>query len=40
LRIREAIDRGGSMATSAARVIDNPVMGFMQQRQPPLLEED
>jgi hypothetical protein len=38
--IREAIDRGGYMATSAAKVIDNAIMGFMQQRQPAILDED
>ncbi len=38
--IREAIDRGGYMATSAAKVIDNAIMGFMQQRQPAILDEE
>jgi hypothetical protein len=38
--IREAIDRGGYMATSAAKVIDNAIMGFMQQRQPGILDDD
>jgi hypothetical protein len=31
--IREAITRGGFMATGEAKVIDNAIMGFMQQRQ-------
>jgi hypothetical protein len=30
--IREAIARGGFMATGEAKVIDNAIMGFMQQR--------
>lgn len=38
--IIEAIDRGGFMATSEAKVVDNAIMGFMQQRQPALLDED
>jgi hypothetical protein len=32
--IQDAIARGGFMATGEAKVIDNAVMGFMQQRQP------
>jgi hypothetical protein len=38
--IMEAIDRGGYMATSATKVIDNAIMGFMLQRQPAILDED
>ena len=38
--IREAIDRGCYMATGEAKVIDNAVMDFMQQRQPAILGED
>ncbi len=30
--IRDAIKRGGFMATGEAKVIDNAIMGFMQQR--------
>jgi len=32
--IRDAIVRGGFMATGEAKVIDNAIMGFMQQPQP------
>jgi len=32
--IRDAIARGGFMATGEAKVIDNAIMGFMQQPQP------
>jgi hypothetical protein len=32
--IREAMARGGFMATGEAKVIDNAIMGFMQQRRP------
>jgi hypothetical protein len=32
--IHKAIERGGFMATGEAKVIDNAIMGYMQQRQP------
>lgn len=32
--IRDAIARGGFMATGEAKVIDNAIMGFMQRHQP------
>jgi hypothetical protein len=32
--IHDAIRRGGFMATEEAKVIDNAIMGFIQQRQP------
>lgn len=35
--IRDAIARGGFMATGEAKVIDNAIMGFMQQPQPGLI---
>jgi hypothetical protein len=33
--IRDAIRRGGFMATGEAKVIDNAIMGFIQQRRLP-----
>jgi hypothetical protein len=33
--IRDAIGRGGLMATGEAKVIDNAIMGFMQQLRLP-----
>lgn len=33
--IRDTISRGGFMATGEAKVIDNAIMGFMQQQRPP-----
>lgn len=35
--IRDAIARRGFMATGEAKVIDNAIMGFMQQLQPSLM---
>jgi hypothetical protein len=31
--IRDAIRRGGFMATGEAQIIDNAIMGYMQQRR-------
>jgi hypothetical protein len=37
--IRDAIARGGFMATGEAKVIDNAIMGFMQGLQPRLMRD-
>ena len=38
--IRDAIKRGGFMATGEAKVIDNAIMGFMQQRWRGITDSD